>query len=161
MIAIAAMAENRAIGKDGKLPWPSIREDFQHFKTLTLDKHILVGKNTFEHLPRLKRRKIWVMSHSMPANMLNPEEMAQEIYHPYTIVNDINNVCEDIIICGGASIYKQFLPKCDTLYLTVVKGAYSADTFMPLFEHLFDLQEVILSNEKITILKYRRNTCCR
>ena len=53
MKAIIAMAKNRVIGKNGKLPWPSIKTDLKHFKEFTTGKTLIVGKNTFDTLPLL------------------------------------------------------------------------------------------------------------
>ena len=53
MKAILAMAKNRVIGKNGKLPWPSIKNDFKWFQEFTTGKKIIVGKNTFDTLPLL------------------------------------------------------------------------------------------------------------
>jgi len=61
MKAIIAMAENRVIGKNGGLPWPSIKEDFKHFKEFTMGNTLIVGKNTFDTLPLLKNRECLVL----------------------------------------------------------------------------------------------------
>jgi len=57
MKAILAMSKNRAIGKNGGLPWPSIKEDFKWFKEFTMGNTLIVGKNTFDTLPLLKNRE--------------------------------------------------------------------------------------------------------
>ena len=62
MKAILAMAQNRVIGKNGGLPWPSIKEDFKWFKEFTTGKKLIVGKNTFDTLPMLKNREILVLT---------------------------------------------------------------------------------------------------
>ncbi len=62
MEAIAAMSLNRAIGKDGGLPWPTIKEDLRFFKAMTLDKKIIVGRKTFETLPPLRNRETFVLT---------------------------------------------------------------------------------------------------
>ena len=62
MKAILAMAKNRVIGKNGGLPWPSIKEDFRWFKEFTTSKKLIVGKNTFDTLPMLKNREILVLT---------------------------------------------------------------------------------------------------
>ena len=60
MKAIVAMAKNRVIGKNSALPWPSIKEDLNHFKEFTTGKTLIVGKNTFDTLPLLKNRECMV-----------------------------------------------------------------------------------------------------
>jgi dihydrofolate reductase len=64
MRAILAMAKNRCIGKDGKLPW-HYKEDLQFFKESTNDSLILVGRKTFENLPPLKNRSIWILTSNL------------------------------------------------------------------------------------------------
>ena len=66
MKAIAAMAKNRVIGKNGGLPWPSIKEDFKWFKEFTMGKKLIVGKNTFDTLPKLKDRECLVVVKPQP-----------------------------------------------------------------------------------------------
>ena len=66
MKAIIAMSQNRAIGKNGGLPWPSIKEDFKWFKEFTMGNTIIVGKNTFDTLPLLKNRECLVLLKGEP-----------------------------------------------------------------------------------------------
>lgn len=150
MIAIAAMSENRAIGLNGKLPWPSVKEDFQHFKRMTLDKNIIVGRKTFDELPHLKRRNIFVLTRT---------KTREEIFVGLNlgqIVNRAENLPEDGIICGGAEIYSLLLPSCTELYLTLIKGNFKGDTFMPAFEHLFNKTETVENGQNYEIKRYFR-----
>jgi dihydrofolate reductase len=55
--AIAAMDNNRLIGRGGGLPWPTIKEDFQWFKTFTANQYLVVGSTTYKTLPPLPGRK--------------------------------------------------------------------------------------------------------
>jgi dihydrofolate reductase len=52
-----AMSKNRCIGKNGGLPWPSMKEDFKWFKEFTMGKYLIVGRKTFDSLPVLNGRK--------------------------------------------------------------------------------------------------------
>ena len=61
MIGICAMAANRAIGLRGDLPWPKLSADLQWFKKMTLGRDVVFGRKTFEHLPALNGRRVWVL----------------------------------------------------------------------------------------------------
>lgn len=137
LIAIVAMASNRVIGRDGTLPW-HFPEDLKFFKRTTLGHPILMGRTTFESIGKpLPGRQNIVLSRTM-----EPRE-------GITVIRDVaelKGVCgevETIFVIGGAQVYTELLPKCDGLYLTLVKGDYEGDTYLPPFEDHFDLKEVL------------------
>ena len=163
MKAIIAMSKNRVIGKDGGLPWPSIKEDFRWFKEFTTGKKLIVGKNTFDTLPMLKNREILVLTRRV-------EELS-EIPNQYLInkndltgkIIDINDVYmfelnkdSDIIVAGGAKTYVRLLPYITEFYVTHVNGSYDGDTFMPPFEDLFTNKEVVKEFDGHKVIKYTK-----
>lgn len=163
MIAIAAMAENRAIGKQGKLPWAPIKEDFRFFKEFTMDKILLVGKNTFDTLPLLKGRECICIDQRSPFNPAIVENAsgmsAINVDMNYIIKLYERNkhfVMYKYVIAGGAKTYERFLPYITEFYITHVKGEYEADTFMPAFEHLYNKQEVVKEFDGHKVIKYSR-----
>ena len=125
---IVAMAKNRAIGKDNQLIWHN-SNDLKHFKQVTLGHAVIMGYNTWQSLPGQKalphRRNIIVSSRLETA----PEgfELAGSIPEAIALVNDE----EEVFIMGGGSIYEQFLPKADRLYLTRLDKDFEADTYFP------------------------------
>ena len=151
MKAILAMSKNRCIGKDRKLPW-KYSDDFKWFKEFTLNKSIVIGKNTYKTLPYLKNRTIWVLSRT-------GEESAgavcatNTVYH-YTTKADI--IPEDCIIAGGKTIYELFMPRITEFYVTCINEEYDGDTFMEPFEHLFNEQEVVKEFDFGKVIKYQR-----
>jgi len=159
MKAILAMSENRAIGKNGALPWPSIKEDFKHFREFTMGKKLIVGKNTFDTLPMLKNREILVLtrrveelSHITNQYLVNNSGLSGKI------INDVSdlNTDPDIIVAGGAKTYELFLPYITEFYVTHIKGTYDADTYMIPFEHLYNKQEVIKEFDLHKVIKYSK-----
>ena len=127
---IAAVAKNGVIGKSNELPW-YIPEDLKHFKKLTLDKTVLMGKNTFESILKrlgkpLPNRKNVVVSK-------NPAFNAQgaEVYN--SIEEALNAVKKDgeIMVCGGAQIFNQLIGRADKLYITEVHNEIDGDVFFP------------------------------
>jgi dihydrofolate reductase len=178
MKAILAMSENRAIGKNGALPWPSIKEDFKHFREFTMGKNLVVGHSTFMTLPPLKGRNIYFISRPKAKT---PDDVPTGDYGYYTnshgtvgkrlwyindVISGIANVdmfgkeshwkLEDPIIAGGAKTYELFLPYITEFYVTHVKGVYDADTYMIPFEHLYNKQEVIKEFDGHRVVKYTK-----
>ena len=164
MKAIIAMAKNRVIGKNGGLPWPSIKEDFKWFKEFTTGKKLIVGKNTFDTLPLLKNREILVLTRMV-------EELDDYVQNQYFVNNnglsgkmiDIRDVIifelknnPDIIVAGGAKTYVKLLPYITEFYVTHVNGSYDGDTFMPPFEDLFTNKEVVKEFDGHKVIKYSK-----
>lgn len=116
----------RGIGKDNKLLW-DIPEDLAHFKRTTLGKAIVMGRKTYESIGRpLPGRDTIVLTR-------NPDFHAEGVQ----VVGSVEEILEmnvhgnEIMICGGAEIYEQFLPYTDRIYLTTVYTEYGADTYFP------------------------------
>ncbi|MFA4851662.1 MAG: dihydrofolate reductase [Bacteroidales bacterium] len=124
---IVAVAENNAIGKENKLLW-HISEDLKRFKRLTSGNTVVMGKNTFYSLPLkpLPNRTNIVIT-DIPGEKIDGCVMAYSI-------DDAIKKCDDSkenFIIGGGSIYRQFLPLSDKLYLTKIHKNFDADCFFP------------------------------
>ena len=157
MKAILAMAKNRVIGKDGGLPWPSIKNDFIWFKEFTTGKKLIVGKNTFDTLPMLKNREILVLTrrveelnHIPNQYLINKNDLTGKI------ISDVSDLDPDIIVAGGAKTYVRLLPYITEFYVTHVNGTYDGDTFMPPFEDLFTNKEVVKEFDLHKVIKYTK-----
>ena len=157
MKAILAMAKNRVIGKDGGLPWPSIKNDFIWFKEFTTGKKLIVGKNTFDTLPMLKNREILVLtrkveelSHISNQYLINKNDLTGKI------ISDVSDLDPEIIVAGGAKTYVRLLPYITEFYVTHVNGTYDGDTFMPPFEDLFTNKEVVKEFDLHKVIKYTK-----
>jgi len=150
MIAIVAMASNCVIGRNGQLPW-HLPEDLKHFKKLTLDHPILMGRKTFESIGRpLPRRRNIVLSRGM-----EPQEGIEVI----RTVEELASLCspeEKVFVIGGAELFATLLPVCTGLYLTWIHSAYEGDSQMPPFEHLFAEPRVLDSPPGMEFRFYRR-----
>ena len=146
--AIAAMSENRVIGRGAQIPW-HLPEDFKWFKQLTTGNIVVMGRKTFESIGRpLPNRETIVLSRS-------------RFEHPGArTLADLRDVAKagearEIFICGGAEIYALALPFCSDLYLTVVKRQVEGDVFFPPFEDRFDLVAELRATPEFRILHYR------
>jgi dihydrofolate reductase len=124
---IVAIAENWAIGKNNDLLW-HFPEDLKRFKQITSGHPVIMGKRTFESLPRrpLPNRRNIVIT-DVPGEVIEGCEMAYSIAGAVALCNPQ----EESFIIGGASVYRQFLPLADRLYLTRVHRTFEADVFFP------------------------------
>lgn len=126
---IAAMAENRVIGKDGRVPW-RLPADMKHFKTLTTGHTVVMGRKTFETLDRpLVNRRNVVVTH-------NPDYHAAgaEVVHSLAAALDLAAGDDEVFVAGGEEIYRLALPRADRIYLTVVHATVDGDAHFPDFD---------------------------
>ena len=124
---IVAIAENYAIGKDNDLLW-HISEDLKRFKQLTKNHYVVMGKRTYFSLPirPLPHRTNMVIT-DVPGEQIDSCLMA------YSIEDAIGkmDVEKENFVIGGGSIYRQFMPLAQKLYITRVHRNFEADTFFP------------------------------
>lgn len=123
---IAAMSENRVIGRDGDLPW-RLPADLQHFKKMTTGHAVLMGRKTFDSMgkPLPNRRNIVL---TRDAHWTHPG--VEVIHDPASAVAAADDA-DELFIIGGEQIYKLFLPFADRLYLTLVHAHVEGDTHFP------------------------------
>jgi len=120
-----AMAKNRVIGVNNQLPW-QLPADLKHFKKITLHKSIIMGRKTFESIGKaLPDRENFVVT----------KDRNYDAPH-CKIVNSIGEALNksntpEVIIIGGASIYKQAMQIANTIYLTIIHKEFEGDTFFP------------------------------
>lgn len=124
---IVCIAGNNAIGKENRLLY-RLRDDLRRFKALTTGHTVLMGRRTFESLPKgalPNRRNI----------VLTTQELQWPQTETYASMQEALEHCrqdEEIFVIGGSSVYKEALPLAQTLYLTEVDDIpESADTFFP------------------------------
>jgi dihydrofolate reductase len=125
---IAAVAENRVIGNKNTIPW-HLPADFKYFKETTLGKTIVMGLNTFNSIggKPLPGRKHVILNND--TNYIAPENC--QVAHSIDEAMEIIKAEPEAFICGGASVYKQFLPMAQKLYITEVHAQPEGDTFFP------------------------------
>jgi len=124
---IVAVSEDWGIGKDNELLW-HISEDLKRFKKLTQGNTVIMGKKTWESLPRrpLTGRKNIVLTD-------DPQERIEFCVTAYSIEDALSKCTKDeeIFIMGGGSIYRQFMPLADRLFITHVHKQAPADIYFP------------------------------
>lgn len=125
---IVAIADDRAIGKNNDLLW-HLSADMKHFKGLTTGHTIIMGRKTFESLPKggLPNRTNLVLTSATEKEFLNASACKS--------IEDALKLChneEEVFIIGGASIYNQSIDIADKMYITRVHAEFpDADTFFP------------------------------
>ncbi len=128
---ISAMADKRVIGNKNMLPW-HLPADFAWFKKQTMGKTVVMGLNTFKSIGEkpLPNRKHIILhqnkNYALPENCVLATSIEQAL-------ELIKKESGEVMICGGASIYQQFLPHATKLYLTFIHQAFEGDTYFPEF----------------------------
>ncbi|MFM8453631.1 MAG: dihydrofolate reductase [Gammaproteobacteria bacterium] len=135
---IAALSENRVIGKNNQLPW-HLPEDLKLFKQLTMGKPIIMGRQTFESIGRpLPGRLNLILSRQTSHYLHNLEEKYSNILVFQSLEALFNNalfsdssIDPEVFVIGGSQVYKACLPWVHRLYLSRIPGYYEGDSFFP------------------------------
>ncbi len=132
---IAAMAEDRVIGRNNDIPW-YIPEDFKHFKALTMGKPVLMGRKTFESIvtklgkPLPGRANIVISRGGFSHDGVTVCTDLQQALDAAKIIAEDGGL-DEIFVIGGAQIYEQALDLTGRLYLTIVHKKFEGDAFFP------------------------------
>ncbi len=134
---VAYSKKNKVIGYQNKIPW-HIKEDFQHFKSYTINKTILMGKYSYfsigKHLPM--RYTIFAVNDEDLQIQHEDVSITNDLFE---VLNQYKNSKQELVVCGGAMIYRLALPYADKLIISEVKKEYQGDTYFPDFEDQFEL----------------------
>lgn len=154
IILIAAMAQNRVIGKENRIPW-HIPEEMHYFKTTTTGHAIIMGRKTFESIGK-----------ALP-NRFNVVLTKQNNLHfpgctTASSLEQAIHCCrnhEKIFIIGGESIYKESMQVANTIMLSVLNRAYEGNVLFPAIpQSFFELvsEQQIGEEPLFTVLLYQR-----
>ncbi len=149
--AVVAMAADRAIGKDGTMPW-HLPEDLKLFRRLTTGHPILMGRKTYQSIGRpLPKRQNIVISRQEGLAI----EGVDVISCPEQL-ESLELMDDELMVIGGAEIYALMLPLISTLWVSEVQGSFEADTYFPEFESYFSQRELVESFDGFVLVKYSR-----
>lgn len=124
--AVVAFDKNFGIGKDNQLLW-HLPNDLKHFKNLTHHKTILMGRKTYDSIGRpLPNRKMIVLTRNQDF-----QSDYAKVIHDLTELQKFATPGEEIMIIGGAEIYKLCLPYLEKIYATEVAANLVADAYFP------------------------------
>lgn len=153
-IIVAAVSENRVIGKNGDIPW-HLPEDLKHFKQLTMGNPVVMGRKTYESLPDsfrpLPGRTNIVLTRSEP-EVPESVELANSLDEAWSIAEEYG---EEVYVIGGSSIYEQTIEDADRMVLTRVHESFEGDSFFPDWnkENWEELERE--DKEKLSFITYR------
>jgi len=126
IVFVVARADNGVIGRDGGMPW-RIPGEQKHFKALTMDAPMVMGRRTFESLPGLLPGRAHIVL-TRDANWSAPGAIVvSSVDQAIAAAGDASRLS----VIGGAEIYALFLPIADRIELTEVHADYGGDTVMP------------------------------
>lgn len=161
--AILAIAKNKVIGKEEKVPW-NIKEDMDWFVEKTTNNAVVMGRKTWDSLGKYKplknRKNVVVSSKNMSvlkgANAIIHGDLTVAVP---TIAKSFSNI--ETFIMGGAEIYEQCFSICDKIYLTRIHKEYEGDTFVDIDKVLKDFKKVFSKKHKkiCTFEIWERDMC--
>lgn len=123
---VVAAAENNVIGSANKLPW-RLPDDLRRFKALTMGKPIVMGRKTFESIGKPLPGRINIVVTRQPELKIEGCVMAPSL----DAALEAGATAAEIMIIGGADIYRQILPRTDRIYLTRVHAHVEGDAYFP------------------------------
>ena len=134
LVSVAALAENRVIGRDGEVPWPHIEADVRQYRERVAGSPVVLGRRTFDSMrDDLPGSRQIVVSRSVDAVdvptavVANGDEEAIELAREAAAETGV----ETAYVLGGGGIYALFQPHLDGMALSHVDGAYEGDTVYP------------------------------
>ncbi|EMA71402.1 dihydrofolate reductase [Halorubrum distributum] len=134
LVSVAAVAENRVIGRDGEMPWPHIEADVRQYRERVAGSPVILGRRTFDSMRGdLPGSRQIVVSRSVDAvdvptaTVANGDEEAIELARGAADEVGVDTA----YVLGGGGIYELFQPHLDGMALSHVDGAYEGDTRYP------------------------------
>ncbi|MBI2537015.1 MAG: dihydrofolate reductase [Gemmatimonadetes bacterium] len=123
---IAAMAQNRVIGRNHALPW-HLPADLQRFKSLTMGHTVLLGRKTFDTIGKPLPGRRWIVLTRDRGWRHAGVDVAHDLDEALpSVARDV-----EVFVAGGAEVYAQALPRADRIYLTVIHAEIEGDARFP------------------------------
>jgi dihydrofolate reductase len=144
---IAAMAENRVIGRGNEMPW-EIPSELKRFKETTMGHPVIMGRKTFESIghPLAGRKNIIItrqQDYSAAGSIIVPDLQAALA---------ACDGADEVFICGGDTVYREAMSLADRIYLTIIEEEFDGDSFFP--EISDDFAEVRRTRVEDEVLPY-------
>jgi len=140
LVSVAALAENRAIGRDGEVPWPHIETDVRQYRERVAGSPVILGRRTFDSMrDDLPGSRQIVVSRSVDAVDVPTAVVADGVGSAIRRAEEIadrdgNSGGDPVYVLGGGTIYELFQPHLDRMVLSHVIGSYEGDTFYPAWD---------------------------
>lgn len=150
--SVVAMAQDRAIGLNGTMPW-HLPEDLKCFRRLTTGHPVLMGRKTYDSIgkkPLPNRQNI----------ILTRDENFQApgciVIHSLDQIEQIELMDTEIMVIGGAQVYETLLPYTTRIWVSLIEGDFQADTYFPSFEEFFLTRRFCTQYEGFALWEYTR-----
>ena len=127
LTAILALSADGALGDTtapGGMPWPRLSRDLRRFRELTMGKVCLVGRRTYDTLPRLPGRRLVVLTRTHSSTTVPASSSLVGVYQSAADAVASFASEPEIMVIGGAEVYRALLPLCERVYLTTVSASY-------------------------------------
>ena len=121
---VVAFDRKKVIGKDGRLPW-RLPDDMKHVRELTIGKPLIMGRRTYESIGRPLPHRTNIVLTRDPAFRPDGVIVARTPEEALAIAGD----APEVIVFGGADVFRQFLPIAERIYLTEVDADVGGDTY--------------------------------
>ena len=123
---IAAMADNRIIGKDNQMPW-HLPADFAWFKRCTMGKPVVMGRKTYESIGRPLPGRLNIVISRDASLSIEGVTTVTSIEQALEVAGEV----EEVMIIGGGAIYAACLPMANKLYVTHIEAEIDGDAQFP------------------------------
>jgi len=156
---VVAMANNRVIGKNNQLPW-HFSSDLKHFKQLTMDAAVIMGRKTYESIFEATKGKLLpgreMIYLSRRSSGPNPSSACRLGSLEEALNSSRWGGKERAYIIGGAELYRQTMEAVDGIYLTRIEADFEGDAFYPELPPYFKVvsRTLLQDNPKIEVLYY-------
>lgn len=132
LVLVVAIGENGVIGREGQLPW-RLKSDLQHFKRLTLNKPVIMGRKTYESIGRpLKDRTNIVLTRDF--SLRAPGAVLVTTFEAalaFAREDAKKRGADEIMVIGGSDVFALALPRADRLEITQVHATPAGDVRFP------------------------------
>ena len=132
IVLIAAVADNGVIGQGGGMPW-RLSSDLQHFRRLTMDKPVVMGRKTYLSIGKPLDGRTTIVASRDPSLAIPGALVAPSLAHALAAARGdaLRRAASEIVIAGGAEIYAQAMALADRLEITHVHARPDGDTLFP------------------------------
>jgi dihydrofolate reductase len=123
---IVAVAQNGAIGSNNSLPW-HLPDDLKRFKALSLGKPVVMGRRTFDSIGRPLPGRTNIVVSRQSGRVIEGVRVVHSLDEALAAAGAV----PEVVVIGGAEIFRQVLPRTDTIHLTRVHAHVDGDVFFP------------------------------
>lgn len=127
---IVAKARNGVIGRDNKMPW-HLPEDLKYFKRVTMGKPVIMGRKTYQSIGRALPGRLNIVITQNPDFSAEDVRVAASVEEAIVLAQQAGGAVEEVMIIGGAQVYRQALARADRLYITEVDVDIEGDACFP------------------------------